>query len=142
MRTTRSVTVGRTADIKPGELAAFDVEGVRVAVANANGRFFAIDDTCTHEQCSLAAEGTLDGTVVTCGCHGAQFDVTTGAVIAPPALEPVKAYPLRIDQGNIVLSVASMSADGVNDAQIASIVVTANQVDIDAGQLAASLSTK
>ena len=37
MRTTRSVTVGRTADIKPGELAAFDVEGVRIAVANAEG---------------------------------------------------------------------------------------------------------
>ena len=46
MRTTRSVTIGRTADIKPGDLSAFDVEGVRI---------FAIDDNCTHEQCSLAA---------------------------------------------------------------------------------------
>ena len=35
---------------------------------------------------------------------------------------------------------ASVSAQGVNDAQIASIVVTANQVDIDAGKLAASRS--
>jgi putative membrane protein len=33
------------------------------------------------------------------------------------------------------------SAQGVNDAQIASIVVTANQVDIDAGKLAASKAT-
>src|SRR5574339_240782 len=105
MRTTRSVTVGRTADIKPGELAAFDVEGIRIAVANADGRYFAIDDTCTHEQCSLAGEGTLEGTVVTCGCHGAQFDVTTGAVLAPPALEPVKAYPLHVEQGNLVVEV-------------------------------------
>ena len=74
-------------------------------MANADGGFFAIDDTCTHEQCSLAAEGTLEGTVVTCGCHGAQFDVTTGAVLAPPAPEPVKAYPLRVDQGNLVVEV-------------------------------------
>ncbi len=103
MLTTRSVTVARTADIKPGELAAFDVEGVRIAGANANGRYFAIDDTCTHEQCSLAGEGTLEGTVVTCGCHGAQFDVTSGAVLAPPAPEPVKSYPLRVDNGNLVL---------------------------------------
>ena len=43
--------------------------------------------------------------------------------------------------GLLVLPVASMSADGVNDAQIASIVVTANQLDIDAGQLAASRAT-
>jgi 3-phenylpropionate/trans-cinnamate dioxygenase ferredoxin subunit len=102
---TRAVTVARTTEIKPGELAAFDVEGVRIAVANASGRFFAIDDTCTHEQCSLAAEGTLEGTVVTCGCHGAQFDVTTGAVLAPPAFEPVRAYPLRIEQDDLVVEV-------------------------------------
>ena len=43
--------------------------------------------------------------------------------------------------GLLLLPVASMSAQGVNDAQIASIVVTANQVDIDAGKLAASRST-
>ena len=43
--------------------------------------------------------------------------------------------------GLLLLPVASMSAAGVNDAQIASIVVTANQVDIDAGQLAASRAT-
>ena len=105
MMTTRAVTVAKTVDIKPGELVAFDVYGIRIAVANADGRFFAIDDTCTHEQCSLAAEGTLEGTVVTCGCHGAQFDVTTGAVLAPPALEPVRAYPLHVDKGNLVVEV-------------------------------------
>ena len=105
MTPTRSITVASAADIKPGELAAFEVEGVRVAVANADGRYFAIDDTCTHEQCSLAAEGTLEGTVVTCGCHGAQFDVTTGAVLAPPAPEPVKAYPIHVDQGALVVEV-------------------------------------
>ena len=100
----RSVIVAKTADIKAGELAAFDVEGVRIAIANANGRFFAIDDTCTHEQCSLA-DGMLDGTVVTCPCHGAQFDVTTGDVLAPPAPEPAKAYRLRVELDDLVLEI-------------------------------------
>jgi nitrite reductase/ring-hydroxylating ferredoxin subunit len=99
------MTVGRTADIKPGELAAFDVGGARIAVANADGRFYAIDDACTHMRCSLAAEGTLEGTVLTCNCHGSRFDVTTGAVLAPPAREPVKVYPLHVDQGNLVIEV-------------------------------------
>ena len=36
---------------------------------------------------------------------------------------------------------ASASAQGINDAQIASIVVTANQVDVDAGKLAAASGT-
>jgi putative membrane protein len=37
-----------------------------------------------------------------------------------------------------IAAIGSVSAQGVNDAQIASIVVTANQVDVDAGKLAAA----
>jgi len=40
----------------------------------------------------------------------------------------------------LFLSAPGVRAQGVNDAQIASIVVTANQVDVDAGKLAASIS--
>ena len=43
--------------------------------------------------------------------------------------------------GTLLLAAASVSAQGVTDAQIASIILTANQVDIDAGKLATSLST-
>lgn len=99
----RSATVGKTSAVPPGELVLFEVAGRRIAVANVNGQFFAIDDTCTHEQCSLAEEGTLDGTVVTCGCHGAQFDVISGAVVAPPAPAPVKAYRLRVDRDDLIV---------------------------------------
>jgi nitrite reductase/ring-hydroxylating ferredoxin subunit len=101
----RFVRVGRVADVKPGELSAFDAEGTPIAVANADGQLFAIDELCTHEQCSLAEDGTLEGTVVTCGCHGAQFDVTTGQVLAPPAPEPVRTYPVHVEQGEIVVEV-------------------------------------
>lgn len=95
--------LGNAADVRPGSLVAFDMDGIRIAVANAGGRLFAIDEMCTHEQCSLVEEGTLEGTVVTCGCHGAQFDVRTGEVLAPPALEPLRVYPLRIEHGDIVV---------------------------------------
>ena len=105
MSTRHLTTVATTTDIEPGELVGFDVEGTRIAVANAGGWFFAVDDTCTHEACSLSEEGTLEGTTVTCGCHGAQFDVTSGAVLAPPALEPLKTYPLQIEQGHVVVEV-------------------------------------
>jgi 3-phenylpropionate/trans-cinnamate dioxygenase ferredoxin component len=101
----RSVIVGKAADIKPGELVAVDIAGVRIAIGNADGQLFAVDGLCTHEHCSLAEEGTLSGTVVTCGCHGAQFDVTTGRVLAPPAVEPLKVYRLRVDDGDVVVEV-------------------------------------
>ena len=101
----QSVTVRQATEVKPGELAALEVEGVRIAIANVNGRLFAIDELCTHEQCSLAEEGTLEGAVVTCGCHGAQFDVTTGRVLAPPAVQPLKVYPLHVEGAQIVVEV-------------------------------------
>ena len=46
-----------------------------------------------------------------------------------------------ITAGLLCLAPAAISAQTVSDAQIASIVVTANQVDIDAGKLAASKGT-
>lgn len=97
--------IGKVSAIKPGELAGFNVDGTRIAVANANGRFYAIDEMCTHEQCSLVEEGTLEGTVLTCGCHGAQFDVTNGQVLAPPATEPLKTYPLQVDGDDLIVEV-------------------------------------
>jgi catalase len=65
----------------------------KIAVANVGGELFGFDDTCTHRGCSLA-QGTLERSVVTCPCHGSQFDVTTGAVVRGPATEPVMVVTL------------------------------------------------
>ncbi|MGQ0802358.1 MAG: Rieske (2Fe-2S) protein [Actinomycetota bacterium] len=86
------------------DLAAFKVKGARIAIANAAGSFHAFDDTCTHLQCSLA-EGTLEEAVVTCRCHGSQFDVTTGAVLRGPAQEPVRSYPVRVENGALEVKI-------------------------------------
>lgn len=90
------VTVAKTNDVPEGALAAFDVRGTRIAIANLGGTYYAFDDTCTHRQCSLA-EGELEGTTLTCACHGAQFDVRTGSVVAPPAPLPVRTYAVRTE---------------------------------------------
>jgi len=74
---------------------AFDAGGRRITVANAGGILFAFDDTCTHKGCSLA-EGDLEGTTVTCICHGSQFDVATGAVLRGPAERPLAAHRVRV----------------------------------------------
>ena len=86
----------KIADIPANGMVVVDVQGVRIAIATVDGAYYAFDDECTHEQCSLA-EGDLAGTTVTCMCHGAEFDVRTGAVLAPPALVPVKVYRTRVE---------------------------------------------
>jgi nitrite reductase/ring-hydroxylating ferredoxin subunit len=79
-------------------LAAFGVSGHRIAIARVEGAFYAFGDTCTQQGCSLA-EGALVDTTVTCPCHGSQFDVKTGEVLRGPAREPVRSYPVQVEDG-------------------------------------------
>jgi 3-phenylpropionate/trans-cinnamate dioxygenase ferredoxin component len=89
-----------TGDLPPGAGKAFTVAGQRIALFNLGGRFFAIDDTCTHDGASLA-EGTLAGTAVVCPWHSAEFDVTTGEVLCPPACENVRTHPVFVNGGSV-----------------------------------------
>lgn len=92
--------VARADDLKEGDLRAYKVLDTRIAVANVGGRFYAFDDTCTHEGCSLA-EGELEESTVTCRCHGSKFDVTDGAVLEGPARDPVETYETRVEDGDL-----------------------------------------
>jgi len=89
------VRIGSVKDVAAGQMRAFDVAGTKVDVANADGHLYAVEDTCTHRGCSLAT-GKLDGTTVTCHCHGSQFDVTSGAVLRGPATQPVRSRSVQI----------------------------------------------
>jgi nitrite reductase/ring-hydroxylating ferredoxin subunit len=94
--------VGDAEAVPTGEMRAFDLAGNKVNVSNAGGHLYAFENTCTHMGCSLA-NGELDGTVVTCACHGSQFDVTSGAVLRGPAQRPVRAFPLIVEGGQILI---------------------------------------
>ena len=99
------VTTIKTSEIPAGAIVAVDVHGSRIAVANVGGRYYAFDDACTHEQCSLTEMGELADTTVTCTCHGSEFDVRTGKVLAPPAVVPVKVYATRVDGDALQIAV-------------------------------------
>ena len=94
----RFVTVAKADSIQPGQMIKVEIDNFPVAVANVEGAYHAFDDTCTHEDCSLA-DGELVRTAVVCPCHFAEFDVRTGAVLVAPATVPLKVYPVRV-QGN------------------------------------------
>ena len=99
------VTTIRTSEIPAGAIVAVDVRGTRIAVANVGGTYYAFDDACTHELCSLTEMGELAGTTVTCTCHGSEFDVRTGKVLVPPATVPVKVYPTRVDGDTLQIEI-------------------------------------
>jgi 3-phenylpropionate/trans-cinnamate dioxygenase ferredoxin subunit len=94
--------VGSISEIATGTMRAYDVGGARVTVASAGDALYAFDDTCTHMGCSLA-RGRLEGTTVTCACHGSQFDITTGSVLRGPASRPVRARSVRVEGDEVAV---------------------------------------
>jgi nitrite reductase (NADH) small subunit len=84
----------RKDEIPADSIREFQVEGATIAVANVDGKFFAINNTCLHRGGPLA-EGELNGKVVTCPWHGWQYDVTSGKLIMNPTVG-VNCYPVEI----------------------------------------------
>jgi nitrite reductase/ring-hydroxylating ferredoxin subunit len=98
------VTVGRSDDVPEGEMRMFEVGARRVAVANVGGSLFAFGDVCKHRGCPLH-QGRLEGTTVTCPCHGSRFDVTTGEVLSGPAREPEPVFETSIEDGDLSIRI-------------------------------------
>ena len=98
--------IGPAGDEPAGALRQVEVEGRAVCVGRTAGGWAAFDDTCTHEECSLAG-GELDGGVIVCPCHGSEFDVRTGDVLTPPALDPLPIYEAREENGALLVRLAS-----------------------------------
>jgi 3-phenylpropionate/trans-cinnamate dioxygenase ferredoxin subunit len=94
------VTVAKVHDIQPGQIKYIEVNDNRLAICRVGDDFYCIEDMCTHDGGSLGA-GTLQGDVVECPRHGAQFNVRTGAVVRMPAVSPVETYPVKVEGDDI-----------------------------------------
>ena len=96
---------GKVSDLSDGKLHKVSVEGKEILVVNVGGSYFAVDDTCTHSGSSLS-EGTLDGSTVTCGWHGAQFDCKTGNLEKFPAkINNLQSYKVVVESNDIIIEV-------------------------------------
>ena len=96
---TRVASLG---DLKTSKLTCVKPQGRRIALAYVDGKVFAIDDMCSHEDASLA-KGSLHGECVKCPLHGSRFDLNTGAALDEPAEEPVKTYAVKIEGEDILV---------------------------------------
>lgn len=96
-----SVRVCEVDDLAPNQAARFVVEGVPIAVVkDSAGEIFAIGDTCTHGDISLA-EGFVEGDTLECWAHGSQFSLLTGKPLSLPAYEPVPVYQVELLDGGV-----------------------------------------
>ena len=96
----RFITVAKTSEIIPDAPKRVEVQGELIALFFYDDKYYAIADVCTHDG-GILTGGTVAGRVITCPRHGAQFDITTGAVLRMPAFEPVRTYETRVGDGAI-----------------------------------------
>ena len=101
------IRVAFCSDIKPGRMKRVDVSESdrRLLIVNIDGRFYAADDTCTHEDASLS-KGALKGDLVRCPLHGSRFNLRTGEVLEEPAEENLRTYPVRVEGDEIWVDLA------------------------------------
>jgi 3-phenylpropionate/trans-cinnamate dioxygenase ferredoxin component len=99
------VRVASTADLPKESLMRVEVDDEPICLVHAeDDEFYAIGDTCTHENYSLS-EGDLWDMSVECPRHGSRFDVRTGKVTGLPAVIPAKTYPVTVTNGEIYVEV-------------------------------------
>jgi nitrite reductase/ring-hydroxylating ferredoxin subunit len=80
--------------LEAGRIIEIIIGGTAIAVANVDGAFHAISNTCSHAEGPLG-EGSLDGAVVSCPYHGWQYDVRTGACLTNPQ-GTIASFPVQL----------------------------------------------
>ena len=90
------VRVTSFSEIGEGEIKKVEAEGEAIALFKVNGAIYATANTCTHEGCFLDENNEVRGDVIECTCHGSQFDIKSGEVLMPPAIEPLKTFRTEV----------------------------------------------
>jgi 3-phenylpropionate/trans-cinnamate dioxygenase ferredoxin subunit len=99
-----STSLGPLSGIAPGSVRRVDVDGRALCVVRCGDDVHVIDDTCTHADVSLS-EGELlcDQREIECWKHGSAFSLLTGEPLTLPATRPVRVYPVRVEDGEVVV---------------------------------------
>ena len=99
------ISVGKTAEFSPGKILKISSNGKEIFVTNIDGNYFAMDDSCTHSGASLS-EGKLEGDIVTCGWHGAEFDCKSGKLVKFPAkINDLQSYDVIVESDEVFVEV-------------------------------------
>ena len=90
------VPVTRASELSPGAMTWVALDRERVLIANVDGCFYALQDSCGHRQAPLS-KGRLEGHVIECPLHFARFDVRTGKLLTGPTAADVPTYQVLVD---------------------------------------------
>jgi 3-phenylpropionate/trans-cinnamate dioxygenase ferredoxin subunit len=93
-------------ELPPGTMKLVEEGTLRIGVFNCEGALHAIEDRCTHDDGPLC-QGLWDPEecTITCPRHGARFDLGSGRALSLPAYLPARTFPVRIEDGIVMIEV-------------------------------------
>ena len=98
------IAIAKTSDVPLGQVAVFDHQGLSIALCNVEGRFYAVENLCSHDDGPLE-DGFLEGCSIECPRHGARFDVRTGEVLQMPAAYPIRTFETKVENDTVFVKV-------------------------------------
>jgi nitrite reductase/ring-hydroxylating ferredoxin subunit/uncharacterized membrane protein len=108
---TKWTNVATLDDLEDGKPLRVEADGAPVMLLRQGDQIRAIGATCPHLSGPLD-EGAIDGNTVTCPWHGSVFCLDDGALIHGPALMPVAAYEVRVEDGQVAIRANARHAGG------------------------------
>ena|SRR3989344_6302619 len=94
----------KKSEVREGISKCVKVKGKEIALFNLNGKFFALDNACTHQNAPLS-EGTVDGDKITCPLHASQFEIKTGKVSGKPATIDAVSYKVKTEGEDVLIDI-------------------------------------
>ncbi len=105
----KEIDVGDASGLAEGTMRAVERDGAKVLLARSGGRCHAVGATCPHAGGPLN-EGVLHDGAVLCPWHKAAFRLDNGRCVAPPAVDDLLRFDLRVDAGRLLLGPVGPSA--------------------------------
>ncbi len=102
--TAQWLDVGTVDTVEATQPFSAEIDGVPIVIVRCDSGYYAVEDRCTHDGEALAgAEVETDACRIICPRHGARFCLKTGQALTPPAYEPVRTYPVRVEGGRVLV---------------------------------------
>jgi naphthalene 1,2-dioxygenase system ferredoxin subunit len=89
-------------DVPEEDVLGVQADGKDLALYNVEGQVYATGNICTHGHARLC-DGFLEGFEIECPLHQGRFDIRDGRPLCEPVNEPVRVYPVKIENGRVFI---------------------------------------
>ena len=100
--------VARLEDLPIGTMKAFDVDSMRILLANVAGEIYAVHNTCPGSAAPLDM-GSFSPPIVVCPWHNEAYDIRTGKRVDGTAGPSLAVLPIAIVDGSIQLAINTVA---------------------------------